>query len=233
MAKIISNIQVSRDFFLMKVAGNEDVRMGQFYMLRAWEEIPVLSRPISIFDADEEGVSFLYKVVGQGTRWFSGLCAGDDIQTDGPYGNGFPMVSGKIALVGGGIGVAPLYLAAKRLRRINHTIDCYLGFTGEALLESAYKDVSDKLVVNVGGYIVEDVNPEDYDYIFTCGPEVMMRVLYDKVKKTRAELYVSMENRMGCGVGACLVCSCRTSGGNRKVCKDGPVFSAKEVFHHG
>ena len=96
--------------------------------------------------------------------------------------------------------------------------------------EKIYKAICDELTVNIGGYITDAINPADYDYIMTCGPHIMMQVLADKVKGTAAQLYVSMENRMGCGVGACLVCSCKTTGGNKKVCKDGPVFKAEEVF---
>lgn len=230
MATVISNEAVSKDFYLLKVAGQFNGRMGQFCMLRAWGEYPVLSRPISIFDCDEESISFLFKVVGQGTELLAQLKAGDTIDVQGPYGNGFPAVSGKVALVGGGIGVAPLYLTAKKMKEQGNAVDLYLGFTDEALLQEQYEAVCDKLTVNVGGYITDDINPEEYDYIMTCGPHIMMKILAQKVKGTKAQLYVSMENRMGCGVGACLVCTCKTSGGNKKVCKDGPVFKAEEVF---
>ena len=230
MATVISNEAVSKDFYLLKAAGQFNGRMGQFCMLRAWGEYPVLSRPISIFDCDEESISFLFKVVGQGTELLAQLKAGDTIDVQGPYGNGFPAVSGKVALVGGGIGVAPLYLTAKKMKEQGNAVDLYLGFKDEALLQEQYEAVCDKLTVNVGGYITDDINPEEYDYIMTCGPHIMMKILAQKVKGTKAQLYVSMENRMGCGVGACLVCTCKTSGGNKKVCKDGPVFKAEEVF---
>ena len=147
--------------------------------------------------------------------------------------NGFRAVvaTGLIcSLVGGGIGVAPLYYTAKQLKLQGAAVDIYLGFTDEALLQEEYAAVCDKLVVNVGGYVTDEINPADYDVIMTCGPHIMMKVLANKVKGTAAQLYVSMENRMGCGVGACLVCSCKTSSGNKKVCKDGPVFKAEEVF---
>ena len=230
MATVISNEAVSKDFYLLKAAGQFNGRMGQFCMLRAWGEYPVLSRPISIFDCDEESISFLFKVVGQGTELLAQLKAGDTIDVQGPYGNGFPAVSGKVALVGGGIGVAPLCLTAKKMKEQGNAVDLYLGFTEEALLREQYEAVCDKLTVNVGGYITDDINPEEYDYIMTCGPHIMMKILAQKVKGTKAQLYVSMENRMGCGVGACLVCTCKTSGGNKKVCKDGPIFKAEEVF---
>lgn len=230
MATVLKNEAVGKDFYLLKASGSYDAKMGQFCMLRAWEDYPVLSRPISIFDCDAEGISFLYKVVGQGTELLAQLKPGDDITVQGPHGNGFPQVQGKVALVGGGIGVAPLYYTAKQLKEQGNSVDLYLGFQEEALLEEDYKAVCDKLVLNIGGFVTDDINPADYDVIMTCGPHIMMKVLADKTKGSGTKLYVSMENRMGCGVGACLVCSCKTTGGNKKVCKDGPVFTAEEVF---
>ncbi len=230
MATVLKNEAVGQGFYLLKASGSYDAQVGQFCMLRAWDEYPVLSRPISIFDCDGDGISFLYKVVGQGTELLAQLKTGDAIDVQGPYGNGFPVVQGKVALVGGGIGVAPLYYTAKQLKQQGAAVDMYLGFTDEALLQEEYAAVCDKLVVNVGGYVTDEIHPADYDVIMTCGPHMMMKVLADKVKGTAAQLYVSMENRMGCGVGACLVCSCKTSSGNKKVCKDGPVFKAEEVF---
>lgn len=230
METVIRNEAVGKDFYLLKVSGCYHAKMGQFCMLRAWGEYPVLSRPISIFDCDAESISFLYKVVGQGTELLAQLKPGDSIDIQGPYGNGFPDVRGKIALVGGGIGVAPLYYTAKKLKEQGNSVDLYLGFQEEVLLEETYTEVCDRLVIDVGGYITDAVNPDAYDFIMTCGPRVMMEVLAAKTKGTRAQLYVSLENRMGCGVGACLVCSCKTKDGNKKVCKDGPIFKAEEVF---
>ncbi|MDO5538757.1 MAG: dihydroorotate dehydrogenase electron transfer subunit [Eubacteriales bacterium] len=236
MGKIISNQKVGEDFYLMKVEQKNHAAMGQFYMLRAWDTYPVLSRPISVYDADKDTVSFLYKVVGKGTALLAQLKVGDEITLDGSHGNGFPSVpeAKKIALVGGGVGIAPLYLAAKTLKKENPDcrVDIYLGFSGEPILTQEYQAVADSVTVNVGGFVTDDIDPNEYDAIMTCGPTVMMKVLYDKCVRCKAEavLYVSMENRMACGIGACLVCSCKTDGGNRKVCKDGPVFLGSEVF---
>lgn len=177
MAIVLKNEAVGKDFYLLKAAGDYPASMGQFCMLRAWDEYPVLSRPISIFDCDAEGISFLYKVVGQGTELLAQLKPGDEVDVQGPYGNGFPMVKGKVALVGGGIGVAPLYYAAKTLKAQGCTVDLYLGFTEEAMLEDAYGAVCDQLVVNVGGYVTDEINPAEYDVIMTCGPQIMMKVL--------------------------------------------------------
>ena len=220
----------------MKVKKENQAAMGQFYMLRAWNEYPVLSRPISVFDADPETVSFLYKVVGKGTEIFTKLKAGDEITLDGPHGNGFPEVKGKIALVGGGVGIAPLYLTAKTLKKLDPDtkVDIYLGFSGQPILTDRYEAVADQVKVNVGGFVTDDIDPREYDFILTCGPEIMMKVLYRKCRdlKAKAPVYVSMENRMACGIGACLVCTCKTSKGNRRACKDGPVMLGNEVFDY-
>lgn len=236
MAEILQNEQVSDDFYLMKVKKENQAAMGQFYMLRAWNEYPVLSRPISVFDADPETVSFLYKVVGKGTEIFTKLKAGDEITLDGPHGNGFPEVKGKIALVGGGVGIAPLYLTAKTLKKLDPDtkVDIYLGFSGQPILTDRYEAVADQVKVNVGGFVTNDIDPREYDFILTCGPEIMMKVLYRKCRdlKAKAPVYVSMENRMACGIGACLVCTCKTSKGNRRACKDGPVMLGNEVFDY-
>ena len=234
MSKIISNQRLSKDFYLMCVGEKNSAKMGQFYMLRAWDAYPILSRPISVYDADGETIFFLYKVVGRGTEIFAALKAGDEIALQGPYGSCFPTVSGKVALVGGGVGIAPLYLAAKELRAAakDCTIDIYLGFSDQSILTDDYEKVADNLSVDVGGLITDRVSPAQYDCIMTCGPEPMMRALYEKCKKAGVadQLVVSMEKRMACGVGACLACSCQTKSGNKKVCKDGPVLSGEEVF---
>lgn len=236
MGKVTSNRALGEDFYLMRVEEENNARMGQFYMLRAWETYPVLSRPISVYDADKESVSFLYKVVGKGTELLRQLKEGDEITLDGAHGNGFPSLADKkrIALVGGGVGIAPLYLAAKTYKKENPdcTVDIYLGFSGTSVLTEEFETVCDRLTVNVGGFVTDDIDPNAYEAIVTCGPTIMMKVLYSKCVKCQAAapLYVSMENRMACGIGACLVCSCRTANGNRKVCKDGPVFLGSEVF---
>lgn len=234
VAKVLQNEKITEDFYLMKVETANNAELGQFYMLRAWDRYPVLSRPISVFDADSDTVSFLYKIVGQGTEILKELKAGNDITVDGPHGNGFPLVKGKIALVGGGVGIAPLYLAAKKLKAYapDNKVDIYLGFSDQALLTERYETIADNVIVNVGGFVTDDIDPCGYDYIMTCGPEIMMKVLYKKCVSVgaKAPVYVSMENRMACGIGACLVCTCKTNNGNKRACKDGPVMLGSEVF---
>jgi len=234
MSRIISNDRLAGDFYLMKAERPNSARMGQFYMLRAWGDYPVLSRPVSVHDADANTVSFLYRAVGKGTNIFAGLAPGDEISMQGPLGNTFPDVGGRIAFVGGGAGIAPFYLAARQLKasHADCVIDIFLGFSDVALLTDEYGRACDNLKVNVGGFVTDDVDPSAYDHILTCGPEIMMRALHDKCKHAGAanRLWVSMEKRMACGVGACLVCACRTRDGNKKVCTDGPVFAGEAAF---
>ena len=234
MAQVISNRRLSQDFYLMRLAQPNDARMGQFCMLRAWERYPLLSRPISVFDSDSKTLSFLYKTVGEGTKLLAECREGDEVKTGRVLGNTFPLVSGKIALVGGGVGIAPLYLAAKTLKTNNPatTVHLYLGFSDKPLLTEQYGAVSDRTIVKVGGFITDAVDPEHYDVILTCGPEAMMRALYGKCRPSGTRLYASLESRMACGFGVCLACSCGTAEGQarKRICTDGPVFLAEEVF---
>ena len=238
MALVLFNKKLTEDFYLLKAKAGAGALPGQFYMLRAWGDYPVLSRPVSVYDADGEGVTFLYKVIGKGTGIFSRLKPGDEITLQGPYGNGFSEVfgdaSGRIAMVGGGVGIAPFYFTAKQIREKHPgaKIDMFLGFSTIPLLLDEFRSVSDNLITDVGGYITDKIAPEKYDTILTCGPEPMMRALYRKCEAAGAleRLYVSLETRMACGIGSCLVCSCKTTGGNKKTCSDGPVFKGEAVF---
>ncbi len=248
MGKIITNERLNEDFFLLKAEAGEAAEKafpGQFCMLRAGEEYPLLSRPISIFDADPASgtLSFLYKTVGKGTDIISRMKPGDELELRGPFGHGFPVhMTGRTALVGGGVGIAPLYLLAKRLAERKAasdtaadglTVDVYLGFSGTPALKEEYGAVCDALTVNIGGFVTDDVDPAAYDTVITCGPEIMMRVLYRKCLARGAgdRLWVSMEKRMACGIGICKVCTCFTADGTKTACKDGPVFRAAEVFY--
>lgn len=231
MAIIIYNQPLKDDLFLMKIKGEFKGKMGQFYMVKIRGLDPLLPRPISIYDIDEEGISFLYRKIGRGTGEMSYLREGDLIDLEGPYGNGFPEVEGKIALVGGGIGTAPFYLTYKYLTKKGCSCDLFCGFRKHNDAENLFKQLDGNCKISVDGFITDLVNPEEYDFVFSCGPEIMMKVLDEKCKKTSTIHYVSMEKRMACGVGACLVCTCKTSKGNKRTCKDGPVFLAEEVFY--
>lgn len=227
MYKVLENRYLGDDMYLIRVEGKFEGKMGQFYMLRAWDTYPLLSRPISIYDIDDNSISFLYKVFGEGTQIFSKLREGDTIKLEGPYGNGYEKVEGKVALVGGGIGIAPLYLVAKNIENC----DAYLGFRNEAILIDDFKELCNEVHVVTGNTFVTDIlEVERYDYILTCGPTPMMEKLVKMVEGTKTKIMVSLENHMACGVGACLVCTCKTKSGNKKTCKDGPVFWGEDVI---
>jgi len=226
MASVWSNIKVSSDCYILTVEGKYGGRMGQFYMVRGWRRDPLLPRPLSIYDLNEQGISFLYRVVGAGTERLAELKRGDHIELNGPLGNGFPEVDGHVALVGGGLGIAPLYLAARQLPRST----AYLGFSREAFAVEPFRVVCEEVVVKTGGSILDDIDLSGFDAVFACGPKAMLQALTDRAEESGTTLYVSVESRMACGVGACLVCSCPTIHGNRRVCVEGPVFAGGEVL---
>ncbi|QSF42579.1 dihydroorotate dehydrogenase electron transfer subunit [Paenibacillus tianjinensis] len=233
MATVISNERLVNGVYHLRVEGDYGGTMGQFYMLRAWGAYPLLSRPLSIHQVNDDGVEFLYHVVGEGTEIFAELTPGDQIQLEGPFGNGFPAVEGKVALIGGGIGIAPLYYCAKELQGS----DIYLGFSREAFRTEAFRPLAAELTVDVGGLILDRVDFTSYDHIFVCGPHPMLKAAQLKgiaaeTTGKRPKVYLSLENRMACGIGACLVCSVSCRDGQRKACADGPVFLAEEVLFH-
>ncbi|RRJ65874.1 dihydroorotate dehydrogenase electron transfer subunit [Paenibacillus oralis] len=228
MAIVVSNRPVAGGVFLLTAEGRFAGESGQFYMLRAGERYPLLSRPISIFDLTEERIGFLYQVAGEGTRLISQLKPGDPLQMEGPFGNGFPPLTGKTAFVGGGIGIAPFYFALKTAPQA----DVYLGFSREAYMVEEFRQASaGRTFVDVGGTILDRVDFGAYDTIIACGPHPMLKAVQQKQASSgsRAKVYVSLENRMACGIGACLVCSVKCRDGRKKACTDGPVFQVEEV----
>ncbi|WP_059042867.1 dihydroorotate dehydrogenase electron transfer subunit [Paenibacillus rubinfantis] len=228
MATVVANQEVAQGVFKLTVQGRFTGKMGQFYMLRAGDRYPLLSRPISIFDITENQIDFLVLVAGEGTALLAGLKTGDTLTLDGPFGNGFPQQIGKTAFVGGGIGIAPFYYA---LRQVPEA-DVYLGYSREAYMVEKFRSASrGNVTVDVGGVILDKVDFNAYDTVIACGPHPMLHAVQRKQGQSngRAKVYVSLENRMACGIGACLVCSVKCKDGRKKACADGPVFLAEEV----
>lgn len=228
MATIISNRRVAKSVYVMHVEGRFEAKMGQFFMVRGWGGYPLLSRPLSVYDQDEYGIKFLYKAAGEGTKLLSQLKSGDDAALLGPLGHGFPQAQGCTALVGGGIGIAPLYYTARHLEQA----DLYLGFSDEVYEEQEFRQLGHRVEIDLGGIVLDVVDFDAYDTIFVCGPEPMLRAAQIKsaMSSGRANVYISLENRMACGIGACLVCSVSCESGRKKACSDGPVFRAEEVI---
>ena len=218
-------------------------RAGQFFMLRCWpiDAAPLLSRPLSVhsYDPLTGTLQFLYEVKGRGTGHLAALQPGDSLTLTGPSGNGFPVehIQGRVAVVGGGIGTAPLYQLVKELAAQGVRADLYCGFRAEPygmerlvpLCGRAYL-ATDSGRAGFHGLVTQLLKPEQYDMVLCCGPEPMMRAVAGMCRAAGAVCLVSLEKKMACGVGACLGCTCRTKAGGRSVCKDGPVFNAEEVF---
>lgn len=235
--KVYENIKVEDGIYKLTIKGKFNVKPGQFYLLRAWDMEPVLSRPISVHFVDDEKISFLYAVVGRGTKILSQLESGDEIKITGPLGNGFDVekITGKVAIVCGGIGTAPMVYLASQLKGCN--VDFYAGFrTVSKTVDNVEKYVNKlKLSTEDGsvghkGYVTDLLKPENYDMVLCCGPEVMMYKVIKMCEVTKTPVYVSMEKKMACGIGACLVCTCKTKEGRKRTCKEGPVFLGSELI---
>lgn len=224
-------MHVSKEVCLMTLKGISG-KCGQFFMLRPAlsSTEPLLGRPISIYDCEDGNCSFLYRLAGKGTQMLSRLRPGDEVLALGPYGNGFTPVDSDIILIGGGIGIAPLYYLAKTQRRLypNRMLEAYLGFVEKPYMVQYFRAIADFVYVNVGGFVTSDVPFSNDKVAFACGPEPMLRAA--KNSAGNAPLYVSLEAHMACGVGACLGCTCETIAGNKRVCTDGPVFNAQDVL---
>ena len=215
-----------------KIISNEEIATGIFKM--------VVEDTRSICEKNGDKLTFLYAVFGTGTKEYASLKKGDSIFLTGPLGNGFDLNKeyGKVALVGGGIGIAPLLELAKRLRNKNKNekIDLYTGFRDDIYLVDDFKEYVNEIKISTNsgkhghkGFVTEILNVEEYDTVLCCGPEVMMKAVVEMCKEKNVKVYVSMEKHMACGVGACLVCTCKTKGGNKRTCKDGPVFDGYYV----
>lgn len=231
MAKIIENIDVCNDYFVLRTDLDVKVYPGQFFMLRAWESYPTLSRPISVYDVTD-GVDFLIEKRGEGTRILESLKEGDEIKLFGPFGNTFYANVDEVALVGGGVGVAPFHYLIKEIQKLKPQakITLYIGEREELELENAFKDIDCDIKIKKGGFITDIIDFKSHNLIYTCGPEIMMKKVVELAKKEEVTSYVSLEKRMGCGVGACLSCSCDTKKGRRRSCKEGPIFKGSDLL---
>ena len=235
--KTYENIEISEGVYKLSIKGKFNVKPGQFFMLKVGELEPLLPRPISVYDVDDTKISFLYQIVGQGTKFLSKLKKNDELQIMGPLGNGFDVekIKGKIAVVSGGIGIAPLSYLIKKLS--NCEIDLYAGFRAvDYSVDSVEKYVREIYLstesgkIGHKGYITDIIDPQKYETVICCGPEIMMKKVISICNDAKVSVIVSMESHMACGIGACLVCTCKTVGGNKRTCTDGPVFDGKDLI---
>lgn len=235
MAVIKENDRIAAGVYHMQLQDAPAGKPGQFVMLRLPHAFdPLLGRPISLFHADAATgtLELVYQVVGRGTALFSQLLPGQEIDVSPAYGNGFPLLPGDATLIGGGIGCAPLYYLLKALKAADASrrVTLYMGFREEAWLPERFAEFADEVQYSYGGFVTEDVDFSRPGTYYACGPTPMLQAAYHAAKPYGQPLYVSLEQRMACGAGACHGCTITTAQGNRRVCKDGPVFLAKEVF---
>ncbi len=234
---ITENRALTANVYQMKLEGDvsEITGPGQFINIRL--EGLFLRRPISVFDLGENWVSIIYKVVGKGTEQMSGMQPGATLQVLTGLGNGYDTVKSGEAplLLGGGVGVPPLYYLAKKLLSEGKKVSLVLGFNTaeEVFCEEEFRALGCSVTVTtadgscgVKGFAT-DALPENYSYVYTCGPEPMLKAVY-KASKTSGQF--SFEERMGCGFGACMGCSCKTITGYKRICKDGPVLEKEEIL---
>ncbi|MCM1114887.1 MAG: dihydroorotate dehydrogenase electron transfer subunit [Clostridium sp.] len=234
--KILSNEKIAKDVYKMVLEGDTQyiTAPGQFINIKL--EGKFLRRPISVCDYDAATVTIIYKVVGEGTEMMSRLQIGEMLDVLTGLGNGYDISNGtKPMLIGGGVGVPPMYNLCKKLIAAGQKPTVILGFNtkDEVFYENEFKALGAEVRVATadGSYgikgFVTDAFADEYDYFYTCGPMPMFKAIEAKV--TTSGQY-SFEERMGCGFGACMGCSCKTKYGNKRICKDGPVLVREEII---
>ena len=234
---IRENVPVTGSVYRMRLEGAEleAQKPGGFVNIRL--DGLFLRRPISVFDSAPGSLTILYKVVGKGTEQMSGMKAGETLDVLTGLGNGYDMAKAgdHPLLLGGGVGVPPLYLLAKQLIAAGKKVSAVLGFNtaAEVFGEAEFRALGCDVTVTTadGSYgvkgFVTDALPAEYSYFYTCGPEPMLKAVY-RAAKTSGQF--SFEERMGCGFGACMGCSCKTITGYKRICREGPVLEKEEIL---
>lgn len=238
--EIIENTHLTDTVMRMVLRGDiSDITApGQFINIQL--QGLYLRRPISVCDVSkaDSTVTIIYKVVGRGTEQMENMQAGEQLDILTGLGNGYDMsVAGdKPLLVGGGVGVPPMYMLAKELIASGKQVTVVLGFNtaSEVFYEAEFAALGAKVYVTtvdgskgIKGFVTDAIADVDYTYFYTCGPEPMLKALYNT---TTTSGQFSFEERMGCGFGACMGCSCKTLYGNKRICKDGPVLVKEEII---
>ena len=248
-AKLLKKEQLKDDIFKFSLDAKDIVNIakpGQFVEIRITEGIdPFLRRPISIYNMDKENgiLEIIFRIQGKGTEILSKRREGETVDIIGPLGYGTFKFEGykNIAILGGGIGVFPLYELAKEAKEVCK-VNTYLGYRNmeAVVLEKEFEDISDKLVITtddgrykIHGFAINELKKdiENIDCIFACGPLPLLKAVQNLAKETNKPCQISLEEKMGCGLGVCLGCAVEvTSGGYEHVCKQGPVFDSNKVI---
>ena len=236
--EIAENTALTESVFKMVLRGDvSDITApGQFVNIQL--DGLFLRRPISVCDVGENTLTIIYKVVGKGTEQMSRMQKGEKLDVLTGLGNGYDLtVAGeRPVLLGGGVGVPPMYLLAKQLLAQGKKVTVILGFNTESELfyEKEFAELGADVIVTtvdgskgIKGFVTDALQTLDYTYFYTCGPEPMLKAVY-KASTTSGQM--SFEKRMGCGFGACMGCSCKTLTGYKRICKEGPVMRKEEIL---
>ena len=234
--EIRENVPLTSNVYRMRLSGDtSDIRAGQFVNILL--DGLYLRRPISVCDCIDGELTIIYKVVGKGTEQMAKMREGSlDILTG--LGNGYDLSTAGDAplLLGGGVGVPPLYMLAKELIAMGKKVSVILGFNtkDEIFYEDEFRALGASVTVTTvdgsygtKGFVTDAMKDMEYSYFYTCGPEPMLKAIYNT---SLTEGQLSFEERMGCGFGACMGCSCKTIYGNKRICKDGPVLRKEEIL---
>ena len=236
--KILANERLTATVWRMVLGGDTQwiTAPGQFVDIAL--EGRYLRRPISVCDYDATTLTLIYKVVGEGTAQMSRMAAGGELDLLTGLGNGFDVhnAAQRPLLVGGGVGIPPLYGLAKRLTAQGKRVTAVLGFNRESeiFLAEEFRALGVEVIIatadgstGIHGLVTDGMAAvSDYTYLYTCGPEPMLKAVYSACKTSGQ---FSFEERMGCGFGACMGCSCKTKYGSKRICKDGPVLEKEEI----
>ncbi len=235
--EIIENKPLTDNVYKMTLKGDVSAITAPGQFVNILLDGLYLRRPISVCDLGENTLTIVYKAVGKGTKQMAAMQSGTlDILTG--LGNGYDLsVSGEEpVLLGGGVGVPPMYLLAKRLLEQGKKVQVILGFNtkSEVFYENEFKALGAEVTVTTvdgsygtKGFVTDALENMDYSHFYTCGPEPMLKAVY-RASKTSGQM--SFEKRMGCGFGACMGCSCKTLTGNKRICKEGPVMRKEEIL---
>ena len=234
---ILENNALTRDVFRMVLEGDTSAITASGQFVNILLEGRFLRRPISVCDWSDTTLTIVYKVVGHGTEDMSKMAPGKKLDILTGLGNGYDLTlaGDRPVLIGGGVGVPPMYGAAKKLAEMGIKASVILGFNTESEIfyEEEFKALGCDVTVTTvdGSYgvkgFVTNALPENYTYFYTCGPEPMLKAVY---KATSTSGQMSFEERMGCGFGACMGCSCKTLTGYKRICKEGPVMKKEEIL---
>jgi len=248
--KVVENAKISANAFKLVLKSGEissAAKPGQFVSILVPEK--TLRRPISICEINRENatVTLAYEVKGEGTKWLSCCKYDDRINVLGPVGNGFILPGGvkKVAAIGGGIGSPPLLFALQEFAKQGASCDAYLGFRNSShiILQNEFEKTCEDVIVTTddgsNGNKNFAINPlleriSEYDLLIACGPEAMLKAVQKNAAEHNLPAQISLEKRMACAVGICVVCACKTHNSEQeaysRACKDGPVFNADEVI---